>query len=170
MRFCTLAALLASTIVVAGCQGDGGAVSVRWRIVDLSTGSSYDPGSTVSANHGYCCVNRQGNECSGDNIWIVQTVGIVLRDAGTGAFVQRVSPFPCNARERTTGFSLAPGSFAVGLEATVVDGTGAPAPVTLPPPEVRTILRGDVVNLEVIEIGVDPLVHPLPRSPAAVTF
>jgi hypothetical protein len=163
MRFCT--PLLALVALSAGCQGSGGAVSVRWRIVELSTGEAFDPGSTglagLVANHGYCCRLRdQNSDCTADNAWVVQTVGIVLSDAATGGFVEDVSPFNCNSRERTTKFVLPAGSFAIGLEAVVVDGNGARAPVALPPPEVRTILKGEVVNLQVIEIGVHPLPQP----------
>src|SRR5579864_3717113 len=47
MRFCTLSALglaLVATAPLAGCSdGQDGAVSVRWRIVDLQTGVTYDP-------------------------------------------------------------------------------------------------------------------------------
>lgn len=178
-RFCTLPLALALVALVGGCQGTGGAVSVRWRIVEISTGEAFDPGSTgrtgLAGNHGYCCRLRdQNSECTADNAWVVRTVGIVLRDAATGAFVQDVSPFNCTARERTTKFDLPAGSFAIGLEATVVDGAGDAAQVTLPPPEVRTIVRGEVVNLQVIEIGVHPLPQPapvpLPSPPAMVTF
>jgi hypothetical protein len=181
MRFCPplLAVFALAAGLCGGCQGSGGAVSVRWRIVELSTGEAFDPGATgqsgVVANHGYCCRLRDANsDCTAGNAWVVQTVGIVLRDAATDAFLQDVSPFNCTARERTTRFDLPAGSFAIGLEASVVDGAGKVAPVALPPSEVRTIVRGEVVNLQVIEIGVHPLPLPgpvpLPGPPSMVTF
>lgn len=175
MRFC-LPLLLTLAALAGGCQGSGGAVSVRWRIVNLSTGESFDPGSVkVNSGTGSCCptVNYV---CTADSPWVVKTVAIVLRDPNTGVHVVDVDPFPCSAREKTTDFTLPSGTFAIGLDAIVTDGQGRAAPVAIPPPEVRTIIRGDVVNLQVIEIGVQPLPQPmapgvpLPAPTQMVTF
>ncbi len=163
-----LAGVVAGAVVLAGCQGSGGAVSVRWRLVDLSTGESFDPASTTfgCGNGACCCLDPM--RCSAINPWTVQTVGLTLRDPDTGSDVLDVAPFLCTAREKTTPFDLPPGTYAIGLSASVVDASGQAAPYAVPPPEVRTIVRGDVVNLQVIEIGVDPL--PLPMPSAMVSF
>jgi hypothetical protein len=147
-----------------GCQGNGGAISVRWRIVDLSTGVNYDPGSVKDVN-GFCCCSRNSdNVCDSSNLWVIKSVSIDLSDATTGVpIADNLPSFPCSIREKTTDFVVTPGTFAMSLGAVNQIGVGLsmPAPVALPPPSVRTIIKGDVVNLDVIEIGVHPL--PLPR-------
>lgn len=168
MRLVAAGLLALATVTLGGCQGDGGAVSARWRIVDLSTGEGYDPRGSVAANDGKCCVVQEAHACSLLNPWIVRTVGITLYDPASGAAVLAVEPKPCKTRETTTDFVLPVGTFAIGLSADVVDGAGVAAPVQVPPPEVRTIVRGEVVNLQIIEVGVNPL--PLPTSTTGVTF
>ncbi len=172
IRFCTLALAAA---LVAGCNGNGGAVSVRWRIAILSTGQTFDP-MQVAASDGTCCSDVVANSCSPTSIWVVRAVRVTLRDPSTGTKVSGVGPrtFPCEKRESTTEFDLPEGTFAIGLSADVFDGEGNPAPSVVPPPEVHTIVRGEVVNLQDIQIGVQPLppgrAVPLPRATAMVTF
>jgi hypothetical protein len=177
MRFCTLALVAA---LLAACQAGGGAVSVRWRIVDLTTGDQWDP-TDVRAADGSCCYYRDAsnrccttgdaNRCSAVDSWDVQNVRIELADPTTGASVPLtppLTPIACSQREQTTSFTLPPGTYAVSLSATNVDGSGVKAPVALPAPSVREIIAGGVVNLDVIEIGVNPL--PLPGPGSGVTF
>ncbi len=172
LRFCTLA-LIALPLV--GCRGNGGAVSVRWRISNLSTGATFDP-MQVAANDGSCCSDVVNNSCSAISIWVVRSVSVTLRDPSTGEPVPGVGPrtFPCDKRESTTEFDLPAGTYAIGLSADVFDGAGDPAPGVVPPPEVHTIVRGEVVNLQDIEIGVQPLPSgravPLPPGTPMVTF
>lgn len=174
IRFCTLAL---ATLAAAGCQGNGGAVSVRWRISDLSTGETFDPGGNVKANDGSCCSDLDtAHNCDVRAIWVVRSVDVTLRDPTTDQPVPNVAPrrFPCEKRESTTAFDLPPGTYAIGLTADVFDGQGNPAPGVVPPPEVHTIVRGEVVNLQDIQIGVQPLPTgnrvPLPHGSAMVTF
>jgi hypothetical protein len=159
IRFCTLAA---AALLVAGCQGNGGAVSVRWRIADLSTGETFDPASTAAADHSCCSDLDSARQCAFSSIWVVRAVNVTLRDPGTDQPIQNVAPkrFPCDQREDTTAFELPSGTYAIGLTAETFDGAGNPAPGVVPPPEVHTIVGGEVVNLQDIEIGVHPL--PLP--------
>jgi hypothetical protein len=172
MRFCTVAVALALGVLpLGGCQGDGGAVSARWRIVDLASGAGFDPRGSVAANDGSCCLDQAAHACTAANAWIVRDVAITLRDPSTGEAIDvtaEVKPKQCRTRETTTDFVLPVGTFAIGLQANVFDGAGHPAPVQIPPPEVRTIVRGEVVNLQIIEIGVNPL--PLPTPTTGVTF
>ncbi|HXU68520.1 MAG TPA: hypothetical protein VN947_04285 [Polyangia bacterium] len=166
-RFCTIAAVALTAVAVGGCQGNGGAVSVRWRIDNLSTGATFDP-MMAAASDGSCCSDVvTGGLCATYSIWVVRSVSVVLQDPTTGQ-PSGVAPreFLCEKRESTTEFDLPPGTYAIGLEAKVFDGTGAPAPFVVPPPETRTILRGEVVNLQDIEIGVQPL----PSAKSVVTF
>ena len=172
--FCTLAL---ATFVAAGCQGNGGAVSVRWRVANLSTGATFDPAGNVKANDGSCCSDLDNaHNCDVGSIWVVRSVDVTLRDPTTGQPVPNVAPrrFPCVNRESTTAFDLPAGTFAIGLTADVFDGHGNPVPGVVPPPEVHTIVRGEVVNLQDIEIGVQPLPTgnrvPLPGAPGVVTF
>ncbi|MDB4967217.1 MAG: hypothetical protein JWN44_2906 [Myxococcales bacterium] len=171
MRFCTLL-MLALAVVGGGCQGSGGAVSVRWRVVDLSTGESFDPsGSEASTRDGSCCrLPHPGGLCDFSTEWVVRTVSITLSDPITGELVLTNEPFACSKREKTSRFDLPTGTFAVGLTATVVDGHGMPVPVFLPPPEIRTIVRADVVNLQIIEVGVHPLPASLQQTDPMVTY
>jgi hypothetical protein len=164
LRFCTLAFV---ALAVAACQGNGGAVSVRWRISNLSTGETWDP-STARSNDGSCCSDHDvAGNCDTTSIWVVRSVSVILRDPASDAPVPGVEPrtFPCKQRESTTAFDLPAGTFAIGLTADVFDGHGNPAPGALPPPEVHTIVRGEVVNLQDIEIGVQPLPSTSPRVP-----
>ncbi|MGZ3438874.1 MAG: hypothetical protein ACXVDD_05140 [Polyangia bacterium] len=174
IRFCTLAV---AALLAAGCQGNGGAVSVRWRISDLSTGKTFDPMS-AGASDGSCCSDLQKNqECAFFSTWVVRAVTVTLRDPMTDEPIAGVAPkmFPCKDREETTAFELPSGSFAIGLSAEVFDGAGNRVPGAVPPPEVHTIVRGEVVNLQDIEIGVHPLPAParpvpLPTGTDMVTF
>jgi hypothetical protein len=162
----------------AGCQGNGGAISVRWRIVDISTGSAFDPGQ-IKAPDGSCCLCRTSSACATvltaqgpcENTWQIESVTVQLADAVTGVPVGTNLPsFACSDREKTTAFALPPGTFAISLAARnqIGDGMTVAAPVAVPPPVVRTIVKGEVVNLDVIEIGVNPL--PLPGQETGVTF
>ena len=177
MRFCTLTLAAVTTLGAVGCQGNGGAVSVRWRIADLSTGETFDPMGGVAANDGSCCSNRDttGN-CDATSIWVVRSVSVTLRDPTTDVPTPGVMPrqFPCDKRESTTAFDLPTGTYAIGLSADVFDGMNNRAPSVVPPPEVHTIVRGDVVNLQDIQIGVQPLPTgnrvPLPHGEGVVTF
>ncbi|HWE27564.1 MAG TPA: hypothetical protein VHB97_06145 [Polyangia bacterium] len=174
IRFCTLAL---AAVTLAACNGDGGAVSVRWRIANLSTGETFDPMS-ARASDGSCCSDHdQARQCLPTSIWVVHSVSVVLRDPSTDEPVAGVAPrtFPCDKRESTTAFDLPAGTFAIGLTADIFDGAGNPAPGVVPPPEVHTIVRGEVVNLQDIEIGVQPLPStgsrvPLPGATQMVTF
>jgi hypothetical protein len=50
-------------MLLAGCLGKGGAVSVRWRIDELSTGAFIDPRG-VAGSDGECCqVRDKDNNC-----------------------------------------------------------------------------------------------------------
>src|SRR5437588_8941850 len=156
IRFCTLVFV---ALAAAACQGNGGAVSVRWRIADLSTGKSIDP-FDARANDGSCCSDHDdARQCLTTSVWVVRSVNVVLRDPTTDQPIVGVVPrlFPCEKRESTTAFDLPAGTFAIGLTADVFDGEGNPAPGVVPPPEVHTIVRGEVVNLQDIQIGVQPL-------------
>ncbi len=140
----------------SGCQSGGGAVSVRWHIVDLTNGQIIDPQENVGPN-GSCTAVEP--DMSSLRSWTITRIRLIIADPDTGDEVLAPSDmrveFPCSQREATTPFSLPLGTFAMSLRATSPDQTITPAPA------VRTIKRAEVVNLDVVEIGI----HPLPLAP-----
>ncbi len=168
MRFCRFAVALMALLLAAGCQGDGGAVSVRWRIVDLSTGQAWDANDKNIDFQGKFCCRVEDKTCNSSN-WLVYEVYVVLANAETGVAMDLGSEepiAPCAARELTSKFDLPTGTWAISLAANASDmGT----PVVTPAPQLRDIESGAVVNLDVVEIGVDPLPRPLPTPDAGVT-
>jgi hypothetical protein len=179
-RLAARARAVAAAVVLAGalggCQGTGGAVSVRWRVRDLRTGMSWDP-STISARFGdvpkACCwINRDG-ACTPDNAWIVDQVQIHLGDPVTGepllTDLTDNLKYPCATREATTGWTVPVGRYAVSLSAVAHDYEQHPVQAATPAAEVRDLTAGGVVNLQVIEVAVDPLPLPLPTMGSMAT-
>ncbi len=168
IRACSAIALLGA---LCGCQGNGGAISVRWHILDLTTGQDFDP-TAVSGPNGVCQNLQPPATCHAS--WLVHRVRVVLADPVSGIETMAANPdlqFPCRQREATTPFSLTPGTFAMSLQAfdparAGPDGSSdfALDGVT-PAPSVRVVRTGEVVNLDVIEIGV----HSLPTGSMAGT-
>jgi hypothetical protein len=167
--------LMAGLVVAAlgGCQGNGGAVSVRWRVRDLRSGTSWDPTDIAARDGdstGVCCPIAPHDICDPHNAWIVDAVKILLSDPTTGEPNKdpRLDPFTyrCAEREATTNWSLPVGRWAVSLSAQAHDFSGKPVQAQTPAPEVRDLTAGGVVNLQVIEVAVDPLPLPTPGSMA----
>jgi hypothetical protein len=154
------AAVLSACI---GCAGDGGAVSVRWELTDLTSGIHYDP-REVGGPDDICQVSL-GTSCGVEQLLRVHRIRLVIRDPVTGAPALREDDprliFRCRVREATTDFFLPAGTFALSLQAFDPAQPASDEGVT-PAPAVRTIKRAEIVNLEVIDIGV----HPLPVGPA----
>jgi hypothetical protein len=160
-----LAALLALSCALAGCKPTGGAVSVRWRIVDFSSGDSFDPNENGAADGSCCRFRDQSNLCEPGNVWVVHNVQLVLTNPITGEDVPLPGDgsdgtFLCSQRERTTQFDIQPATYAMSLTALVTSGTGMPTHGEFPPPQMDTVVSGDVVNLQAVEIGVNPLPVP----------
>jgi hypothetical protein len=157
----------------AGCQGNGGAVSVRWRVRDLRSGTSWDPTDIAHRDRtetGVCCPIANNDVCTEQNAWIVDGVQIVLRDPATGDINRDPHlgnfSYRCAEREATTDWSLPVGRWAVSLIAQAHDYNGMTVQAATPAPEVRDLTAGGVVNLQVIEVAVDPLPLPTPASMA----
>ena len=140
-------------LFAVGCQNGGGAVNVRWEIVDLTTGAIISP---LDVNMGGSCVKTQPSP------WRIDSVRLELMrilDGGGGAPYLDMDPrlsFDCAQREATTPFVIDPGEYSMSLATESSDGEEAVTPA----PAVRTVHRGDVVNLDVVELGV----HPLPLA------
>jgi hypothetical protein len=196
-------ALVGLTALACGCAGDGGAVTVRWRIVELETGKIWDPSdSAIAGSEGFCChrppgvracINPSPDMAGADMAggasgvdtsipnWVVKTVEVQLTDANNplsddmsvadmGELITTGATTVCTAGELTTKFNLPTGRFAVSLVANATDRSGRPdLRAITPAPEIRDIVAGAVVNLQVIEIAVNPLPLPLPAADAGVT-
>ncbi len=139
-------------------------MSVRWELTDLTSGAHFDP-RDVGGPDDICQVGV-GSSCGVDQVLRVHRIRLVIRNPVTGA--PALAPddprliFRCRAREATTDFILPAGEFALSLQAFDPAQPSSDEGVT-PAPAVRTIKKAEIVNLEVIEIGV----HPLPVGAAA---
>jgi hypothetical protein len=172
---------------LGGCIGKGGAVTVRWRIVELDSGQTWNPATDpgIAGSDHFCCrrlanapvttcIDDDPNDLTADALatnWVVKKVEVELDDPDTGTPVQvtALGTF-CTAGELTTPFILPTGRFAVRLVSTATDRTGTVAVQTsTPAAEIRDIVADSVVNLQIIEIGVEPLPLPLPPADAGVT-
>jgi len=158
----------------AGCsQGSDGAISVRWRIVDLTTGANYDPrqqvfpagaltpaGQPFPAGSCGCLAESMPGGCAGSGPgWEVDVVRLLVVDPENPTAVP-IAPdharFLCNQREATTPFEIKLGRYALSLAAFTVAGGVETRVGATPAPTVRTIKTGEIVNLDVVEIGVHP--------------
>lgn len=159
---CVVAAMLGA--LVAACNHGGGAVSLRWRIVDLNTGARFDP-RTVGGTNGVCACpapnepDRPDN-CSPEYGWRVSRIAIDLVDQATlmppvlADGGESKLQFDCDKREETTPFVIPPGSYAVRITAMNPSGESTCVAGYTPPAVPRTIRQGDIVSLDVVEIGV----------------
>jgi len=142
-------ALATIFLVGAGCaDGDQGAVSVRWRIVDLQSAVGYDPRAQGAAD----------GSCIGpDGAWVVHNIALMVADPVTGAVIAIDPPteilFSCRQREATTGFRIPLGRFTFDLCPFSTDSTVCDEGVT-PGPAIRTVRKAEIINLDVIQIGV----------------
>src|SRR5262249_51450176 len=114
---------LVLALCTAGCTppGEVGAVSVRWRLFDGSSG-----------------VPRSGCEFRKDDAKInvvVDTIEVLIRDDLDAKPPCDRCTFPCTALEGTTGFTIPRGRYRIGIRATrcgrLVGAT--------PPPVVRFV-------------------------------
>jgi hypothetical protein len=149
-------ALLMLSLLTAGCIGPGGAVSVRWRIVERETGARFDP-DDVDDGNGVCCQQRDAQlGCTGQPGWHVNRVALEFRDPVTSELVPDLPmglDAPCSARELTTPFELDEGSFAIQVRA-FDPSEPAVAQALSPSPELRDVKRGEIVNLDIVELSV----------------
>ena len=145
---------------VAGCQGgSGGAVVVRWQLVDPSTGSKPDgcpvgtPDCCLVGNSDYCCALLQTSDPLVEKHVVVDAMHLklvpVTPDGGSAPVeCAQCRWFDCSSHEHATGFDIPPGDYLISLEA-----MRCGAVVGSEPPAVRrTVRRGAFTNLNAIEI------------------
>lgn len=156
---------MSAGVSLAGCAGDGAAVSVRWRVVDLSSGGLYDPREQAGSDGACRCVPRNlegtGGSCAATYGWTVPAVRLVVEDPETREQVMTDSAalvFRCAAREATTPFILPVGTFGLSLRGYAPEDPVADARLALgaPPPVIRKLIAAEKVSLDVVEIGVFP--------------
>jgi hypothetical protein len=141
---------------LAGCLGNGGAVSVRWRIVERETGALHDP-RDVADKSGQCCANGGSvASCATQPGWHITRVHLLFTDPTTQTPLANPPAgldAACNARELTTPFELPEGLYAIALRAF---DPAAPDVIQAqsPSPELRTVKKAEIVNLDVVELSV----------------
>jgi hypothetical protein len=137
-----------------GCQENGAAVNVRWWIVDLTRGNLVKPNDPG--------ISQPDGSCAGDApplaAWRIEKVRLVLANPVTGDEARPDLLFNCNQREAITPFSLPVDTFALSLRA--VNGGLDDSGVVTPAPSVRQLKAREVVNLDVVALGI----HPVPLA------
>jgi len=109
-----------------------------------------------------CLADGTPGGCAGSGPgWEIDLVRLVIVDPLAPGAAPPIDPekakFLCNQREATTPFEIKSGRYALSLAAFDVSG-GVETPVgATPAPAVRTIKQGEIVNLDVVEIGVHPI-------------
>jgi hypothetical protein len=149
---------LALAVCMTGCLGDGGAVNVRWRVEERETGRLDDP-RDISDGNGVCCQTRvDGQPCGPASGWIIPRVRLRLEDPTTDGVVNPDLPgltAECGARELTTPFDLPSGTYAITLVAyNPADPDASCAEAQSPLPEIRSVKKADIVQLDVVELSV----------------
>lgn len=146
--------------LAAGCaDGDLGAVSVRWRIVDKASGVVSDPRAVADPLvPGGCACTVPSGACPRGSGFHIARVQLQVTDPSSGELVpvdDRYTLFECTRSEATTGFRIPEGLHALSLRAFDPADPARPQ-ATTPPPVVRQLSRGEIVNLDLIELAVDP--------------
>jgi hypothetical protein len=139
----------------AGCLGDGGAVSVRWRIAERATGRLLDP-RDVGDGSGRCCQRAPDSTACADEGWRITRVRVVLADPSSAVEIADAPTgldASCTARELTTPFIVPEGLFAITLRAF---DPAAPELIEAesPSPELRVVRKAEIVNLDVVALSV----------------
>lgn len=159
---------LTVSLVGAGCARDKGAVLVRWRLVDASTGQG--PGQcsaeastqlareNAATGGGACCAGVRSERLGRSADVIIDHIRLRARrvsDVDQVEVQDAVCPSCCAACSRfehTTEFELPPGEYKLWIEPL---RCGVKVGAT-PPAVVRTVTAGEITNLNSIEVRVDP--------------
>lgn len=186
--------VLACTTDIGRCQatGNGGAVVVRWRVVDNPSGRLFPRGQCCCAPTDVSGAARDeclgvggalGSQCPDSPGWLVRSVklrirrlgesGVVIDNRGAdaalaipdgGAVDDYSIDAECTGAELTTAFCLPPGAYELSLTATaerLSGGAWGPAAtsqearVVTPAAVRRNVQPGQIVNLDVVVLGVN---------------
>lgn len=175
--------LLACTTDIGRCQatGNGGAVVVRWRVVDNPSGRLFPRGQCCCAPTDISGAARDeclgvggalGSQCPDSPGWLVRTVKLRIRRLGESGVVildgGAVDDYSiealCTGAELTTAFCLPPGAYELSLTAEaqrLSSGAWGPAAtsqearVVTPAAVRRNVQPGQIVNLDVVVMGVN---------------
>jgi hypothetical protein len=147
---------LLALLGLAGCSsGNGGAVVVRWQLVDPQIGPDGKPANCINADPGACCIDLNHDPKALPHDVVVDTVRLRLSQLGDGGESEVACPScssACSALEHTTSFDIVPGAYLLSIEA-----LRCGAPVGRTPPEVqRNVIAGEITNLNAIEILIPP--------------
>lgn len=146
--------------LLSACQDSDGAVSFRWRIVDKSTGLAYDPRERALLDETapgscICAGQNTGAQCPPSG-WRIDRIRLRVLDTTTGA-AQPLDDadvsFVCRQREATTSFRVPIGTWGFTLEG--YDPTTGMVQSSSAAAIVRRVKRAEIVNLDIIEMGVD---------------
>jgi hypothetical protein len=145
-------------VTLSACNaGDRGAATLRWRIVDQTTGQIYNPEDVGIGGACACAFDVCKQACP--NEWLVHAVRLVIADPSTGQEIGGVPDrdivFPCHIGEATTGYDIPVGNFALSLKAYDPSNPSAPPEGVTPPPTIRQINKGELLNLDVIAIAIN---------------
>jgi len=135
---------IALALVVGACAtGDGGAVVVRWRLIDASTGGAASNCDVVDPS---ASIDLTVDEMR------LRIELASAPDGGASELDCASCTFPCAPLEWTTDFEIPEGSYRFSLEAR---RCGVPVG-NAPPAVVRAVRRGEITNLNAIGISVPP--------------
>ncbi len=133
-------------LAAAGCSnGDGGAVVVRWRLIDASTGGAA-AGCDVDDAPASIKVHVDQMRL------LIFPAGSSTADGGAGALDCASCRFPCAPLEWTTNFEIPEGTWRFSL---LASSCGVPVG-NAPPPVVRSVTRGQITNLNAIGVSMPP--------------
>lgn len=159
-RFWLAAAISILCSLLSACQDSDGAVNFRWRIVDKETGLAYDPRDRALLNESapgscICAAENTGAQCPAAG-WRIDRIRLRVLSTTDGA-AQPLDDadvsFTCRQREATTSFRVPIGIWAFRLEG--YDPASGALQSSSAAAIVRQVKRAEIVNLDIIEMGVD---------------
>ncbi len=150
-----------------GAVDHGGAVVVRWRVVDVPSGRLFSRGQCCCDPRGAAtlCPQQKPSNCPVSPAWLMRNVVLEIYPAGRGAAVSG-STAPCAITtscmdgELTTNLCLSEGDYDLQLSGELLMGLGndvacAPATPVVPPMVRRTVRTGQITNLDGVVLGVN---------------
>jgi hypothetical protein len=149
--------IAAVVTLLAACSQGQGAVSVRWRIIDKTSGAVSDPRDYANPTTGGCqCIGGQGANCQNSCGWTVNRVRLHVSTLTSTGLQESVPPieFPCRQEEATTASIIPVGMLFFSVEGdTGSTDAGLKIQAYGPPGVLRNVVAAQVVNLDVVELA-----------------